>query len=58
MNRARIEALWQTNPRLTQEQVRRATGAPSAVVKRVQQLLVAAGKLDRPRRDYLRTVGT
>lgn len=59
MKRAIIEALWAKNPALTIEQVRRATGAPSAVVKRVFRHLVATGKLAREKRmpaDFLRAV--
>lgn len=43
MKRARIEALWKAQPHLTQEQVRRATGAPKATVRHVFKQLVAAG---------------
>ncbi len=63
MNRARIEAAWNRNPSLTIEQVRRLTGAPSAVVRHVYRQLYAAGKLAPLRnrgdgRDYYRAVGT
>ena len=56
MNRARIEALWLKHPTLTIVQVRRATGAPWVTVKYVHAQLVAAGKLQRPQRDFLRAV--
>jgi hypothetical protein len=45
VNRPRIEALWLSRPTLTIEQVRRATGAPSAVVRHVRAQLIAAGRL-------------
>jgi hypothetical protein len=61
LNRARIEALWLANPKLTLEQVRRATGAPSATVRHVYREMLAAGTLVRERhgeakRDFLRAV--
>jgi Fic family protein len=58
--RTAIVEFYRRNPAATLEQVRRATGAPSATVKHVFRQLVAAGFLVRPRqqgtRDYLRAV--
>jgi DNA-binding IclR family transcriptional regulator len=48
VKRSIIEALWRSRPGLTQEQVRRATGAPKATVRHVYAQLVAAGVLERP----------
>lgn len=59
MKRALIEALWAKNPSLSIEQVRRATGAPSATVRHVYTQLLAAGRLHRKfheQRDHLRAV--
>lgn len=57
MNRARIESLWLKRPELTIEQVRKLTGAPSAVVRHVQKQLIAAGKIgDNRKPDFLRAV--
>lgn len=52
MNRARIEALWSESPGLTQEQVRRRTGAPKATVRHVYAQLVAGGRLVPRRRGW------
>jgi hypothetical protein len=59
MKRALIEAAWAKNPAATIEQVRRATGAPSATVRHVYAQLLAAGRLTRPKhvtRDHWRAV--
>lgn len=48
MNRARIEQLWRKHPELTQEQVRKATGAPKATVRFVYARLVQRQVLRRP----------
>lgn len=45
--RAAIEAFYAEHPTATQEQARRATGAPRATVRRVFEALVAAGRLPR-----------
>lgn len=61
MKRSRIVALWARYPSLTIEQVRRLTGAPSAVVRKVYRDLLAAKLLAKlPNRgrevDFLRSV--
>jgi hypothetical protein len=48
LNRERIEALWSSNPKLTQRDVQRITGAPKMVVRFVYAQLVARGALQRP----------
>jgi DNA-binding IclR family transcriptional regulator len=54
--REAIEQVYQRNPSATLADVRRETGAPQATVRTVRSRLVAAGRLDRDQRDFLRAV--
>lgn len=45
--RAAVEAFWKANPNATQEQVRRATGAPRKTVRKVFDAMILAGRLVR-----------
>jgi predicted transcriptional regulator len=45
MKRSLIEAIWRKEPRLTQDQVRRLTGASRSTVRFVYAQLVACGVL-------------
>jgi hypothetical protein len=47
--RAAIEEYYAQHPTATQEQVRRATGAPRATVRKVFDALVVAGRLKTER---------
>lgn len=47
--RAAIEAFYEQNPTATQEQARRATGAPRVAIRKAFDAMVRAGRLQTDR---------